>query len=376
MNTIKTLAAAALVTGLSATATNAVTFNRACEPGDEIVIGAVGDVLLHGALQATAYRSSSGFKTLWPSVTPYMKAADIMYANLESPTAPGVNKKGKNTSDPGPRYDDNVYSEFPKFNTHPSVLKDLKESGVDIVSTANNHSMDRGPLGVDRTIQQLENARLAYFGTRKSKKHPYHTITNSSGWTIGWIACTYSTNGLADPKNQTLKCFDGRVSSLIRSLKKTTDAVIVTPHWGTEYSLQPTGQQRSFARKWLNDGAVAVLGAHPHVPQPFEKITTNDGREGFVAYSLGNFIAAQSALPRKTSLLLYVGLTKRDGKAWVNGVRYLPLYMQHFPHKVVPTGFPGERSKGHPESLSILQSLIGKDRALKPRQRIDTNFEC
>jgi len=75
-------------------------------------------------------------------------------------------------------------------------------------------------------------------------------------------------------------------------------------------------------------------------------------------------------------MLLYLGLSKAGGKTWVNGVRYLPLYMQHFPHKVVPTGYPGQRKKGHDASLAILSKMYGLERMVRSGQRIDTNFEC
>ena len=365
-----------LVTACLMGPVQALEFQNACKAGKQIVIGAVGDFLLHAAMQDKGYKSSGGYKALWPDVIPFMKAPHVMYGNLESPTAKGVALGGKKARDPGRKFDGKVYTGYPKFNAHPTVLKDIKASGVDIVSTANNHSMDRGPLGVERTIDALKDAKLAFTGTRKKKGQAFHTITTGGGFKIAWISCTRDTNGLADPKGQVNRCYGNGVSNTIRALKGSTDAVIVTPHWGVEYSLSTNGKQRSFARRWLDDGATAILGAHPHVPQPWEKYNTKDGREGFIIYSLGNFIAAQSAIEKKTSMLLYLGLSKAGGKTWVNGVRYLPLYMQHFPHKVVPTGYPGQRKKGHDASLAILSKMYGLERMVRSGERINTNFEC
>lgn len=365
-----------LLAGCLATSTQALQFEKACAAGDEITIGAVGDFLLHAAMQDKAYKSAGGFKALWPDIIPFFKAADVMYGNLESPTAEGVAIGGKKARDPGRRFDGKVYSGFPQFNAHPSVIKDMKASGIDIVSTANNHAMDRGPLGVTRTIEALKKAGMSFSGTRRRKKEAFHTITNKGGWKIAWISCTRDTNGLSDRKGQVSRCYNGSVSRLIKTLKASVDTVIITPHWGDEYTASENSRQRSYARKWLDAGAIAVLGAHPHVLQPWEKYKTRDGREGFIIYSLGNFIAAQTALARKTSMLLYLGLTRNGGKTWVNGVRYVPLYMQHFPHKVVPTGYPGQRKKGHSSSLGLLADMFGLERAVKPGQRIDTSFEC
>lgn len=356
----------------------ALRFDRACEAGETITIGAVGDVLLHGALQKQSYKNSMGFISLWENIAAHMQHPEIMYANLEGPAAYGVKKGGKDTNDPGKVFDNNVYSGYPLFNYHPSVITDLQASGVDIVSTANNHSMDRGDLGVLRTIESLNHYGLDFTGTRTNTNEEFYTITQQGGWSIAWIACTYGTNGLPDKKDLTLECFENsdRVSQYIKQLHPQVDAVIVTPHWGYEYKLQPNSRQKKYARKWLDEGATAIIGAHPHVPQPWEKHITPDGREGMILYSLGNFVSNQSALNKKTSLLLYLGLTKRNGQTWVNGVRYLPLYMNRYPHTLVSPNFLKNPDSQQKSSLRILAKLLGTERILQPGEAVLTNAEC
>src|SRR5690606_19519399 len=96
----------------------------------------------------------------------------------------------------------------------------------------------------------------------------------------------------------------------IRTLAKRPDvhAILFTPHWGAEYQHTPDAKQKALAREVLDAGATAVIGTHPHVVQPIEKYTTQDGRETLIAYSLGNFISNQIGLPRLSSAILMLGL--------------------------------------------------------------------
>lgn len=370
---------------LSATSAHALTFDRACEKGDSITIAAVGDVLLHQPLQTRAYGSSDTNGALWRGVKDLLEGADLAYANLEGPTAAGIASGGRSVKDPGMQFGVNgVYTGFPLFNYHPVLAWDLKKAGFDIVSTANNHSMDRGPIGVDKTLETLEAADLPGVGTRTQAQaargeQPWHVVTRKKGWNIAWIACSFSTNGNADPKRQVLGCFSdaGRIESLIRSLSadSSIDAVIITPHWGEqEYTQRIEPSQRALAKRFLEAGATGIFGNHPHVTKPWEKITTSDGRETFVIYSIGNFVSNQRQLERRTSAIVYLGLTKAPGKkAWVNGATYVPTYMFDGPAELVAS----DRSNRVPKaSLNVLTKLLGNDRMISSRGRIETNPEC
>lgn len=350
-------------------------FAKACDPGETLLIGAVGDVLLHGPLQKQGYKK--GFASMWQTLLPFMEGPDMMYANLEGPAAAGIAKGGKTVKDPGLVFDGNVYSGYPLFNYNPIIIKDLKDSGVDIVSTANNHSLDRGAKGIRKTMEALDEYGMPYTGTRYSSEDPYHTLTLSGSWKLAWIACSYSTNGIPDKEDIVLDCFDGRVSTLIKDLRNQVDAVIVTPHWGDEYQLKPNKQQVKFARQWIEDGAQAVIGAHPHVPQPWEKYVSTDGREGLILYSLGNFVSNQSSTPKQSSLLMYVGLSKNNGKTWVNGARYVPLYMQRTPHyEALPSNFIENPNSAEKASLKLVRDMYGSDRIVNPGEDVVTNAEC
>jgi poly-gamma-glutamate synthesis protein (capsule biosynthesis protein) len=211
--------------------------------------------------------------------------------------------------------------------------------GFRILLTANNHALDRHQLGIDRTIEAIKRAGLAFTGTRSrdDMSAPWYAITpvTAAGGTfrIAWLGATYGTNGIPDKAHQVLHCYDQReeVLELIRTLAKRPDlnAVIFTPHWGIEYQTKPDARQIALAHDAIDAGATAVIGTHPHVVQPLEKYTTKDGREALIAYSLGNFISNQIGLPRLSEPLLLLGLTPGEhGKLQVARVGWIPLHMR------------------------------------------------
>jgi len=278
-------------------------FSGACASGTKVTVSAVGDVLMHSALQRQAYASADGYKTNWAEAIPFLQIADVAYANLEGPVAPGVACSGREYSTSSStqlggdcrKNSRGIYTGYPKFNYHPMIINDLKESGVDVVSAANNHSLDRKSIGVDKTVESLSRYGLPFTGIRDSagKRQNWHTQTIVKGKKIAWLSCTEAVNGQRDPNNQVLRCYNSSIGQLVRALSSTYDAVIVTPHWGSEYTGKPDSKQKRYAKEWLEAGAIAILGAHPHVVQPWEKYVTQDGRETLIIYSLGNFVSNQ-----------------------------------------------------------------------------------
>ena len=315
-------------------------FQDACRPGDRITVAAVGDVLLHPPLQRQAY--AAGHRSLWGEVAPILAGAGAAYANLEGPTAEGLDRDWNQVPDPGPVFDDVVYTGFPRFNYHRSLLPALAEAGFDVVSTANNHALDRGPLGVERTIAALQEQALPFTGTRRREaRGVWYAITESGGFRLAWLACSFSTND-PDAEELTLSCDEdeAEIARLTGELaaRADVDAVIVTPHGGDEYSHEPAPRQRRLAAVATDAGALAVLGNHPHVVQPWEKRRAPDGRETLVVYSIGNFVSGQLELPRRASAIVLLVLVRgSDRRTTVAGVRYVPTLMHASPYAVWPT---------------------------------------
>ncbi len=396
-----------------------ITFKDACRDGNTIQIAAVGDVLLHSPLQKKA-AIEKDFGYLWQDLGNYIADADVAYANLEGPTAINTPVKGPELKNPGECWDSqcyssefrnatkytdsngntrrrwnngSYYSSYPLFNYHPDLGTDLYKSGFDVVSTANNHSLDRRQLGADRTIEALEKTGLQFTGTRLTTEtetdRSWITRTRNNGITLSWISCTYGTNGMPDKKDQVLHCFSEygkkKIPQLIKQEVKLGNTVIVTPHWGVEYSskrsdsrnLTPTTRQTKYGKKWLEDGASLILGNHPHAFQKIEKHTTSDKREGLIVYSMGNFVSNQGAYGQRATGVVFVGMT-RDyfGKVSINGVKLMPAYMgNRYSRGEQMSIIPLQKSSTTRE-MKYLKGVIGPDNFVYHGEVVKTNSQC
>lgn len=304
---------------------------NSCEGRERVSLAVVGDVLLHRPLQWRGYQR--GFHTIWGAAVPWLRGADLAIANLEGPTAPGLARGGRRMADPGPVFDDAVYSEYPLFNYHPSVIDALREAGVALVTTANNHALDRGPAGLSATMDELDRRGMAFTGTiRPGARRDFARRMSTRLGVLSFIGCSYGTNGIPDPQRQVLLCHDdsAELLALVRAEAARADVagVVVLPHWGQEYSHQPTAAQRGLARDLVAAGALAVIGTHPHVVQPFEVIEGPRGR-ALVAYSTGNFVAAQVELPRATGIMVWAELCRAGPGQGLTlaGAGHVPMVM-------------------------------------------------
>ena len=309
-------------------------FRTPVKPGREIVVAAVGDLLIQTSLQDQGAAHPFGFMSLWHGTADLMRAADITYANLEGTVAQDIAVNGSISEQPAPPGDRRFYTGYPQFNYPPVMLSALAAIGVDVVSTANNHALDRYWRGVDRTLDALRQAGIRATGTRRSTDtvERWHTLTRARGRTIAWLACSFSTNGIADTKNQVLLCYRDRhkVLEIIRTLRANLaiDAIILTPHWGREYTHEPDAAQRALARKAVEAGAVAVIGTHPHAVQPWDIHRTKSGHEGLIVYSTSNYVGGYRSLERRTAMIVLAGFGETgDGRLVIAGARYIPLRM-------------------------------------------------
>lgn len=349
----------------SAWAQGHLVFHGPCQenpPPDIVTVSFVGDILVHKAIYVSIVEGSKRFSETWKRTLPYLQKADFSVGNLEGPAALGIDGKGKDHGDIGFVYDGEVYSgtRF-LFNYHPQILAELAASGMDLLTLANNHILDRGSVGIDRTLQAALQYGIATVGVRASDDSAgdYHKIVEIKNMHIAFIACTEATNGKPDPGHQVRLCErdSGEILNLIHRLSRdgNVDAVVVLPHWGREYQTAPEESQISLAHQFLEAGATAVIGSHPHVLQGWEKYVTQGGRETLIAYSLGNFLAFQAGLEKKTGAILYLGLTKPSkGRALISGVAYTPTYRDGFEI------FPLERG-GDPQVLKYVARFFGEE---------------
>lgn len=290
-----------------------------------ISMAVVGDIMCHGPNYKDAYNASTktyDFSTFFPQIKSYISNADIAVGNLET-TFAGGNK---------------AYSGYPTFNSPPQLAKDIQDLGIDVLTTSNNHSMDSGYNGLINTIDTLDNLGISHTGTFKSEEDKNKIlIKDVNGVKIAFLSYTYGTNGISIPKGKEY-CINLINKDLIKKQLESAkaqnpDVICVSMHWGIEYKLQPNTEQKDLADYLFENGADIILGSHPHVLEPMEKrtVTLSDGtkKDGFVIYSLGNFISAQKDKYTKDSIILNLKITKHSqGNITIDSYDYTPIYMQ------------------------------------------------
>ncbi|MBC7458523.1 MAG: CapA family protein [Bdellovibrionaceae bacterium] len=344
-------------------------FNTEKKPvTSKITISFTGDLLVHQDLyKEVINRKKQDFSVLWTKITPLLNQADFSQVNLEGPAALGIDNKLKDRGDIGFVYDGEVYSgtNF-LFNFHPQIIEAIKNTGFDFITTSNNHTFDRGAIGVDKTIDALNEKKMPFAGTRKKgNTDPFYKITDVKDFKVAWISCSEMLNGFKDKFSQTLLCYDQatEITDLIKKVKsqKLADIIIVIPHWGVEYDHEPAAAQKKHARLFAEAGADAIIGSHPHVLQPAEKLITKDNREVFVVYSLGNFLAYQKDIDRKTSAIIYLEFSQSTTleintgfpvkSTWISNYRYQPTVRSSYDI------FPAAKI---PEVVTHAEKYLGK----------------
>ncbi|GAE31330.1 CapA family protein [Halalkalibacter hemicellulosilyticus] len=248
-----------------------------------ISIGAVGDVLLHERLYETAeVEDGYDFMPMLEPVKHLMEAPDFMMANQES--LPGGEELGLST--------------YPMFNSPQEIARDLQLAGVDLVSVANNHTLDRGLDLVYNSIDYYDEIGLGYVGAyRDQDDRDTDRIVDVDGISLGILAYTYGTNGIPVPEGHEYVVAlidDEQMEEDVAALRDQVDILIVHMHWGAEYILEPNEDQLHQANLLAEAGVDIIFGHHPHVLQPIDVIEQEDGHETTVFYSLGNFLSGQN----------------------------------------------------------------------------------
>ena len=287
-------------------------------------LSAIGDVMCHNTQYIDAYNSSTGiydFSYVFEDIKSYLQSADISIGSLET------NFAGK----------DRGYSNYPAFNSPEELAYNLSEIGIDVLSTAGNHCLDKDFPGLTNTLNVLDSANIYHTGTFRTKEERDTILFKYvNGIKVAFISYTYGTNGIPIPVDK-----DFCVNLINRDLIKkdienaklqNADVIIACMHWGIEYQTKQNTEQEDLANFLFENGVDIILGNHPHVLQPMEKKTVilQDGsvKDCFVIYALGNFICDQNAENTRNSIILNLNITKNsDGKISIDIIDYVPIYM-------------------------------------------------
>jgi poly-gamma-glutamate synthesis protein (capsule biosynthesis protein) len=279
---------------------------------ESITLLFIGDVMGHIS-QIRSAKQPDGitydYKPCFDYIRADISSADLAFANLEVTLA-------------GP-----PYTGFPQFSTPDALAAACKDAGIDVLFTANNHCVDRGRKGLERTIKILDSLDIPHTGTflsysDKRKKTPF--IIEKNGFKIALINSTAETNEIPVPKSNYVNVIniDRLKEDIAKAKSLKPDAVILFFHWGVEKEYEPNAGQLKLAEACFNAGADIIIGSHPHVLQKSILVKDPEG-DKFIAYSLGNFLANQKAPKTDGGQMIKLKLQKKDGITTISKAEYL-----------------------------------------------------
>lgn len=305
---------------------------------NHVTISAVGDIMVHNAqLEAQHLGNNSyDFRNNFKHIKDIISNSDLSIANLETTINP-----------------EKQYSGYPSFNSPTELLVALKDTGFDILSTINNHTLDTGYTGVISTLNEIEKLNLKALGTKTDSNKKNYLIEEVNGIKIGVATFSYGDiknnqkylNGIPSGKATDLlnvidgsnpeKAFNTIKTELDLMKSEGAECTIIGIHWGIEYNQTPTSYQKQLAQMLANEGVDIILGSHPHVVQPIEfvKSECHINKETLVVYSMGNIISNQREeemgfQKSENGILPIINIEKDDeNNISITNVEYIPTWV-------------------------------------------------
>lgn len=306
------------LTALALVATLSLAWTLSTTPGDlpeapSVRLMAVGDLMLGWEVGRRIL--DKGPSAPWARVQQYFDRADLLVGNLESV----ISVRG---------------NEWPSKRIHlrapAAAAESLARAGFDVLSVANNHALDFGPLAFQDTLHALDEQHIAHAGGgRDENAARAPVVITRNGLRIYFLGYVlpfasrpnFSTREWAAGPNRAGLAIGSpdAVRRDVASARQVADVVVVMVHGGVEYRSRPISAQRDFALAAIEAGATLVLGHHPHVLQGYMR------RGGtLVAFSLGNFVFSRFAGAPNDSAILDVTLTA-DG---VKTASWIPVVIE------------------------------------------------
>ena len=298
----------------------------------------IGDIMI--CQSQLDYEKAGGydFHGEFEMVADLLKNADYTMGNMEG-TIGKYNKK--------------AYSGYPLFNCPESILETLKDCGIDFLTLANNHMLDRYFDGMKATVNWVEQYGFDHVGAyRTQEERNTPVIYEIGGIRFGFVAYTHTTNTqerVCDPEGVAYGVPYLYKSDIEGDIKRLRDAgaevVIAFPHWGKEYVRSPDSNQKKYAVKLAEAGADIIIGSHSHMVQPMGYQTIDNGngtsKQVFTMFSMGNFISDHVLQYTDCGVILDFTVNEHpDGTFTCDNVGYIPIYtwQQNGAVKVLPSG--------------------------------------
>lgn len=304
---------------------------------DQIVISAVGDIMLDASARPTM--QSKGYDYAYAKLRKLFKGSQIVFGNLEGP----LTDRGTAATD----------KKFVFHSPPGKVSAALKHAGFNVVSLANNHMLDYGPDGLAQTISALDGAGIKHVGAGADLKHARQPAFFQVGkWKIAFLAysITLPEDFYATPnKAGTAFAYVDQVSADVKAARKKADIVLVSFHWGQEGKTTLRDYQVRIGHLAIDSGASVVIGSHPHILQGIEHY-----KNGIILYSMGNFTFG-SYSPHSTRSAI-AQLYFSNGR--LREVKMIPIDVNNFEVQFQPYPLQGKKADAVIGGLTKLSSLL------------------
>jgi poly-gamma-glutamate capsule biosynthesis protein CapA/YwtB (metallophosphatase superfamily) len=291
------------------------------EKKTSLTLAAIGDILIHDTVYNKSKLPTGGydFNRNFVPVKPYLTEPDISMANQE--TMIGGTQFG--------------LSSYPSFNSPHEVGDALKANGIDLVTLANNHTLDRGEKVILSALNYWNQIDVMYTGAYLTETDRQNIrLIKKNDITVSFLSYTYGTNGIPIPegKDHLVNLIEAeRIKKDIAQAKKLSDVNVVSLHFGNEYERLPNDFQKNIVKVVTEAGGDIIIGHHPHVLQPVKWETASDGSKTFVAYSLGNFLSGQRGDYKDIGGIVQLTVTKHqkgnESNIELTDPKFLPTYV-------------------------------------------------
>lgn len=328
---------------------------------------AVGDDLIHSGLYKSGYQADGtyNFDHLYANVKADIEAADLAIVNQETIFT----------------YNRSDYSGYPCFAGPVEIGDALVDAGFDVVTHATNHVYDRGVQGIEDTLDfwKTNHPDITVLGIHEDQADADTIKTvECNGVTFAMLNYTYGMNGFVLPEDQPylVDLLDKeKVAADIAKAKEISDCVVFFLHCGVEYTYDPSAETKEWVQFLLENGVDITIASHPHVLEPYVKLTGEDGHEMLVYYSMGNFISTQDEYPRliggMAEITLEVHGEGDNAQIVFRDYTLEPLYT-HYNHN---TGvYTVYKFSDYTDELASQNGLNGKNGTLLNRQVIWDEF--
>ncbi len=327
-----------------------------------ITLGFVGDlILLENQVNNSYTNNEYNFDYMFEEVKDYFKQTDYMIGDLEGPVDDEQEYSVGNFDD-----GKEIYLNYPS-----EFLSSIKKSGIDLVTIANNHLLDKNINGFKHTLKNLTKKKIDYLGTKNKRR----SIVNIEGLKIGVLAYTYGLNNISEneqiekysnitnyivsPDNKYFRNIKKMVEKDFNYLKKSNvDIIVVLPHYGTQFSKESDYYQKTWNKIFSKNGADIVFGCHTHSVQPIEYLNNT-----LIFNSVGNFVNSYIGNDGDISFMAKVYIDIQTKKVVCgSAIPLLAVKSENYGYYSLPVykGYKSKASKQLKKRLNYANKIVTK----------------